>query len=930
MRPLSSHKVSWPICATKIRLRLAAAMTVVFLLIFFSPETQSEGGAPVGMVPAACPAELLKNSGFELPLANPGASPLDWTTDQWRSGAYFSRDGSNAHSGSSSGKITATEISDARFLQEVTVEPETHYLLSGWIKTQNVSEGVGANLSLFGTWSHTEGLLGTNNWTRVSLWFNSGSSTRITIGARLGYWSGPSAGTAWFDDLRLTPITPDGTQPRWKILVLIYDRTDAVVTDTAGVSHHMVAAMTPAEIERATLVATQFVETDIPALTSGNMIPELTIRYPDQALTRLDAYGQGWWPSPTNTARDRDAAFDSVIVIWDPRAVDQYTGIRYWMGGGAAGLGPSMGAGQTYLTIIIEATGYGHRNVFKHEWGHSILAYFDATGATPKPAVTNHANINQYVHWPTGDSYVWVDETDANPIPNSIYNNESGFTHDYYSGTTATADQPTRRLGITPQAWMFGGPVTKPGLQSPGTPPVITCAGDIVVDNEPGSCAAKLTLRPPTVFDACESNLIPAATRSDGAHVDAPYPCGQTIVTWTVTNAANATSTCQQVVTVKDEELPMFFSPLPPLTVMTGPDATSCGAVVDDATLRGAGGGLDPVVLDPIGDIRPVSYPVLPADITSVRSTFNMASLTFTVSFAHPVAPPSSRSLDFIGFIDIDTDQNPATGINSNANVVFTPPVTLGVDFSIDVFSEWAHPGFVDVFSTKSRTIVGRVPIAFTETSLSVTVPLAFLGGDNGAVNYSAYFGVVGTWTDRVPNDAGPLTSIPAPEVIAIDNCSELVFKRVGMPTNNFFPVGETLITYTATDASGNTASTTQTVTVVDNTPPVISGAAANPSLLWPPNHDMVDVNVTYGATDNCAILESWLSVSSNQPGSGSSPDWEIVDAHRVRVRAARSGRWGERLYTITITAKDIHGNLSTQNVIVRVRQGRGQGGSEH
>jgi hypothetical protein len=231
--------------------------------------------------------------------------------------------------------------------------------------------------------------------------------------------------------------------------VLIYDRTDAVLTDAAGVRHHMVATMTRPEVDRAAQVATQFAETDIPALTSGNMIPELTIRYPDHALTQLDAFGGAWWPSPANTASDRDPAFDSVIVIWDPRVVDQDTGTSYWLGAGA-GLTPPMGVGQTYATIIIEATSYGHRNVFKHEWGHSILNYFDAAGTAPKPAVTNHALTNQYVHWPTGDNYVWLDETNANPIPNSIYNNESGFTHDYYSGTTATADQPARRLGITP------------------------------------------------------------------------------------------------------------------------------------------------------------------------------------------------------------------------------------------------------------------------------------------------------------------------------------------------------------------------------------------------------------------------------------------------------------------------------------------------
>jgi hypothetical protein len=67
-----------------------------------------------------------------------------------------------------------------------------------------------------------------------------------------------------------------------------------------------------------------------------------------------------------------------------------------------------------------------------------------------------------YVNCFTGDPYILVDETDLNPIPNSIYNNYSGFTHDYYSGQTATADEPTRCLGINANAWASGGPVSGP------------------------------------------------------------------------------------------------------------------------------------------------------------------------------------------------------------------------------------------------------------------------------------------------------------------------------------------------------------------------------------------------------------------------------------------------------------------------------------
>ena len=158
---------------------------------------------------------------------------------------------------------------------------------------------------------------------------------------------------------------------------------------------------------------------------------------------------------------------------------------------------------------------------------------------------------------------------------------------------------------------------------------------------------------------------------------------------------------------------------------------------------------------------------------------------------------------------------------------------------------------------------------------------------------------------------------------LASDNCSVTV-TRSGVPAGNFFPVGATIVTYTATDGAGNTASATQNVNVIDDTPPVIAGASVDKPTLWPPNHQLVDVIVSYTATDNCGAVISALGVSSNEPingpGDGNSvTDWEIVDEHHVRLRAERSGQGNGRTYTITITATDSHGNASSQIVTVRV-----------
>ncbi len=220
---------------------------------------------------------------------------------------------------------------------------------------------------------------------------------------------------------------------------------------------------------------------------------------------------------------------------------------------------------------------YGHLNVFKHEWGHSILSYFDAAGTAPKPTVNNHADSVTYVNCQTGQYDVWLDETDANRIPNSIYNNDSGFTHDYYSGTTAPATNPTSCLGITASAWATDGPVSKAIGDSttpsaPDTTPPTTTAtlsslrnaagwnnadvtvGLASVDSEDGSGVKQLT------YAVTGTQPIPTTTVAGHMAVIAIAAEGVSTVTFSATDNAGNVEAVNTVVVRLDKTPPTMTS----------------------------------------------------------------------------------------------------------------------------------------------------------------------------------------------------------------------------------------------------------------------------------------------------------------------------------------------------------------------------------
>src|SRR6185369_4880768 len=147
-----------------------------------------------------------------------------------------------------------------------------------------------------------------------------------------------------------------------------------------------------------------------------------------------------------------------------------------------------------------------------------------------------------------------------------------------------------------------------------------------------------------------------------------------------------------------------------------------------------------------------------------------------------------------------------------------------------------------------------------------------------------------------------------------------------------FFPVGTTVITYTATDGAGNTSSDTQSVIVTDTTAPTLT-LNGNRITLWPPNHNYQTVSVTdlvAGAADNCdptvdlstvVIAKVTSDEADNGPGSGNTTNDIVIGANckTVQLRAERESGADGRVYTIWFKVSDSAGNttMKTADVVV-------------
>jgi hypothetical protein len=189
---------------------------------------------------------------------------------------------------------------------------------------------------------------------------------------------------------------------------------------------------------------------------------------------------------------------------------------------------------------------------------------------------------------------------------------------------------------------------------------------------------------------------------------------------------------------------------------------------------------------------------------------------------------------------------------------------------------------------------------------------------------------------DNDPGKCGAVVTYEVP--VGTDNCPNAVTVRTaGLGSGAFFPVGTTTETYTVTDASGNTATCSFTVTVKDVEPPVIVMKDKDIEI-WPPNHKHHSFSIAdqiVSVSDNCGgvtiedviIDEVSSDEANNGKGDGNTTDDIVIaeDCRSTQLLAERSGTGNGRVYVVSLALMDLHGNIGTAQFTVKVPHSKGK-----
>ncbi len=436
----------------------------------------------------------------------------------------------------------------------------------------------------------------------------------------------------------------------------------------------------------------------------------------------------------------------------------------------------------------------------------------------------------------------------------------------------------------------------------------ITCPSNVTVSASAGQCGAVVTYPPATTSGLCGPITY---SRPSGSF----FPVGTT----TVTVSAAAGPTCTFTVTVVDNVPPVITCPAN-ITVPNG--AGICGAVVNYST---------PTVTDncPLPGQYNLSQSVT-RNIVAIQIGCQSGGLTTANSWwrAYDLAPlalPAPLTINSVTF-----------GIERVTAASGSIPLTIRLYTSAGAFPAGART----LIATQAFTATNAMTNTIQTVAISTppTVPTnaivaveVFAPDGRAPVNHTFFIGSnAGGQTGpsyieapdcgaNVPTNLATL-GFPNDHIIldisgTVPVVPPVVQQTAGLPSGSTFPVGTTTNTFTATDAAGNTATCSFTVTVNDTEQPTITcpGSVVR-------NTDPGVCYSTYTPpqptfADNCSVTRlTWVMTGAT---TGSSPATGIN--YVPSTNFGLTGTTGVGVTTITYTAADAAGNTRTCSFTVTV-----------
>jgi CHRD domain/HYR domain len=376
--------------------------------------------------------------------------------------------------------------------------------------------------------------------------------------------------------------------------------------------------------------------------------------------------------------------------------------------------------------------------------------------------------------------------------------------------------------------------------------PVITNGPANISVNTGATCGQVASWDPIIATDNCapngpNMNIGPVTVTSTHAS-GSTFPVGVTTVTITATDASMNTSTHTFTVTVVDVTLPMISCSGLEAEINNSDAPGICGAVYTYTAPVGTDNCSGATTIQtsglPSGSTFPIGTTINTFKVTDAAG--NTATCSFIVTVYDDVMPAISCPAN----ISVNND----LGV-CGAVVTFTAPV--GTDNCSGAITEQiGGPASGSTFPIGMTTVTYKVTdvsgnsatCAFTVTVTDNEKPIIADCPANIELSTgvgSETCGTIATWTAPTATDNCPpnlsLTYVTSP--------------TAGLMHGAEFPVGVTTVTYTAVDGYGNSSTCSFTITVEDNTAPVVMGCPD-------PDADLMD-NITTNGDDETVITVS-------------------------------------------------------------------------